>query len=131
MKLLNKTRLSVAMGAVALLSATAAHGQLKIGHIASMSGVLAALGADQYDGFMMRVDEGGGMLGGQKVEVVRVDGQSKPDVGLQAARELVEREDVDIVVGMTASNVINAVLPYVVKNEVPLIGTNGGPSPFA
>jgi len=131
MKLLSKTKLSLAVGAMALMAATAANAQLKIGHIGAMSGVLAALGADQYDGFMLRVAEGDGMLGGQKVDVVRVDAQSKPEVGLQVARELVEREDVDIVVGMTASNVINAVLPYVTKAEVPLIGTNGGPSPFA
>jgi len=131
MKLLNKTKLSIAMGAMALMAAAAAHAQLKIGHIGAMTGTLAALGQDQYDGFMLRLDESGGALGGQKVEVVRVDAQTKPDVGLQVARELVERENVDIVVGMTASNVINAVFPYVVKKEVPLIGTNGGPSPFA
>lgn len=120
-----------AMLTVALTTAGAANAQLKIGHIGAMSGPLAALGLDQYEGFMLRVDQGGGKLGGQEVEVVRVDSQSKPDVGLLVARELVEREEVDMVVGLTASNVINAVFPYIVDNAIPLIGTNGGPSPFA
>ncbi|MDX3895872.1 ABC transporter substrate-binding protein [Pusillimonas sp.] len=131
MKLPSKLGFSVAVLTMALSAATAANAQLKIGHIGAMSGPLAALGLDQYDGFMLRVEQGGGKLGGQDVKVLRVDTQSKPDVGLQSARELVEREQVDMVVGLTASNVINAVFPYVVNKEIPLIGTNGGPSPFA
>jgi branched-chain amino acid transport system substrate-binding protein len=131
MKSTNNMRRNIAILAMALSAATAANAQLKIGHIGSMTGALGALGLDQYEGFMLRVEQGGGMLGGQKVEVVRVDDQSKPDVGLQVAKELLEREKDKIVVGLTASNVINAVFPYVVKEEVPLIGTNGGPSPFA
>lgn len=131
MKLSSKAGFGIAILAMALSAATAAHAQLKIGHIGAMSGTLAALGADQYDGFMLRVAQGDGKLGGQEVEVVRVDGQSKPEAGLQGARELVERERVDLVVGLTASNVINAVLPYVAEKGIPLIGTNGGPSPFA
>lgn len=131
MKLPNKLGFSLAVLAMALSAATTAHAELKIGHIGAMSGPLAALGLDQYDGFMLRVEQGGGKLGGQDVKVLRTDSQSKPDVGLQAARELVEREQVDMVVGLTASNVINAVFPYVVGKGIPLIGTNGGPSPFA
>lgn len=131
MTLPSKINLSIAIAALAFSATGAANAQLKIGHMASMSGPLAALGQDQYEGFMLRVEQGDGALGGQKVQVLRTDTQSKPDVGLQVARELVQREKVDIVVGLTASNVINAVLPYVVQNEVPLVGTNGGPSPFA
>lgn len=131
MKLPSKLGFGLAVLTMAVSAATTANAQLKIGHMGAMSGPLAALGHDQYDGFMLRIEQGDGKLGGQEVEVVQVDGQSKPDVGLQAARELVQREKVDIVVGMTASNVINAVFPYVVDHEIPLIGTNGGPSPFA
>ncbi len=126
-----KLRHHIAAFTLALLAVPAAQAQLKIGHIGSMTGPLAALGLDQYDGFQLRVEQGDGMLGGQKVELLRMDDQSKPEVGLQAARELLQKDKVDVVVGITASNVINAVFPYIVKEEVPLIGTNGGPSPFA
>lgn len=129
MKLANKAGLCAAVLTTAL-SATV-HAQLKIGHIGSMTGPLGSLGIDQYDGFMLRVEQGGGKLGGQDVEVFRVDDQSKPETGLLVARELVNKEKVDIVVGITASNVINAVFPYIVENKLPLIGTNGGPSPIA
>jgi branched-chain amino acid transport system substrate-binding protein len=131
MKSLNSMQRNIAILVMGLFTATAANAQLKIGHMATMTGPLGALGIDQYQGFMLRVEQGGGMLGGQKVEVVSMDDQSKPDIGLQVAKSLIEREKVNVVVGLTASNVINAVFPYVVKEAVPLIGTNGGPSPFA
>lgn len=131
MKLPQKLGLSLAVLTLAASIAAPAHAQLKIGHMGSMSGTLGALGVDQYDGFMLRVAQNDGKLGGQNVEVLRADDQSKPEVGLQLAREFVEKDNVDIVVGITASNVINAVFPYVVGKQVPLIGTNGGPSPLA
>ncbi|MCB5364456.1 ABC transporter substrate-binding protein [Pusillimonas sp. CC-YST705] len=131
MKLPKKIGLSLALLSMAIAASTTVHAQIKVGHIGSMSGTLGALGVDQYDGFMLRVAQGDGKLGGQAVEVLRHDDQSKPEVGLLIARELVEKDKVDVVVGITASNVINAVFPYVVEKEVPLIGTNGGPSPFA
>ncbi len=131
MKLPKKIGQSLAVLTFAISALAPVHAQLKIGHIGSMSGPLGALGVDQYDGFMLRVAQSDGKLGGQAVEVLRADDQSKPEVGLQVARELVEKDKVDIVVGITASNVINAVFPYVVEHQVPLIGTNGGPSPFA
>src|SRR5690606_26734112 len=108
-----KLRHHIAAFTLALLAVPAAQAQLKIGHIGSMTGPLAALGLDQYDGFQLRVEQGDGMLGGQKVELLRMDDQSKPEVGLQAARELLQKDKVDVGVGITASNVINAVFPYI------------------
>lgn len=126
-----KTLLSSALFALALTAGTTAGAQIKVGHIATTSGAMGALGNDQYDGFMLRVDQNGGMLGGQKISVVRFDDQARPETGLQGARELVERERVDIVVGITAANILAAVYPYVTGAEVPLIHTNGGSSAMA
>lgn len=131
MKLSQKLGLGLAVLTLAASVAAPVQAQLKIGHIVTLSGALGALGADQYDGFMLRVDQNDGKLGGQSVQVLRADDQGKPETGLQVAREFVEKDNVDIVVGITASNVINAVFPYIVGKQVPLIGTNGGPSPFA
>src|SRR5690606_36017312 len=121
MKLPKKFGLSLAALTFAASFAAPAYAQLKIGHMGSMSGTLGALGADQYDGFMLRVAQNDGKLGGQAVEVLRADDQSKPEVGLQLAREFIEKNNVDIVVGITASNVINAVFPYIVGKQVPFI----------
>jgi branched-chain amino acid transport system substrate-binding protein len=110
----------------ALSVCASAHAQLKIGHIATMSGPIGSTGQDQYDGFMLRLDQGAGKLGGQSVQLIRTDDQGKPENGLQIARELIEKEKVDIVVGVTPGNVSAAVFPYLTKAEVPYISTNGG-----
>lgn len=104
---------------------------LRIGHIGTMSGPIGGLGQDQYDGFMLWLEQRGSKLAGHSIEVVRTDDQGKPDVGVQVAKDLLEREKVRLVVGVTASNVINAVFPVVTGAGVPLLGTNGGPSIFA
>ena len=71
------------------------------------------------------------MLGGQKTELVVEDDELKPDVSLLIATSLVEREEVDIVVGTVFSNMLQAIFKPVVASETFLISPNAGPSTFA
>ncbi len=70
---------------------------VKIGMLTTLSGPNAALGIDIRDGFALGLEHLGGALGGAAVSVVEVDDQLKPDVAVQKASELVEREGVDLV----------------------------------
>ena len=72
---------------------------LKIGFIGTLSGPAGALGQDQYDAFMLAIEQKGGKLGGVPVQVVREDDQLKPDIGVQAAQKLIERDKVQIITG--------------------------------
>ena len=67
------------------------------------------LGQDQLDGFMLAVEQGGGKLGGVPVQVIKEDDQFKPEVGVQAARKLVQSDKVAIITGVVYSNVMLAV----------------------
>src|SRR5690606_19255069 len=55
----------------------------------------------------------------------------KPDIAKQVARRLVERDKVDVITGISFSNVMLAIHKYVTDNEVFLVGTNAGPSQIA
>jgi branched-chain amino acid transport system substrate-binding protein len=121
----------IATALASCLLAFSAQAQVKIGLIATLTGPLGGIGQDQVDGFMLGLEQRGNQLGGQKVEIIREDDQAKPEVGAQIVQRLVEREKVNLIVGVTASNVINAVFPRIVEAGVPFVGTNGGPSPFA
>ncbi|RTL56054.1 MAG: ABC transporter substrate-binding protein [Rhodocyclaceae bacterium] len=125
------TRQAVWIAAVLLTAVPATAETLRIGHLATMSGPIGGLGQDQYDGFMLGLAQRNSKLAGHNIEVVRGDDQGKPDVGVQVAKDLLEREKVRLVVGITASNVINAVFPVITGAGIPLLGTNGGPSIFA
>jgi len=118
-----------------LLSGAAAVAQaqapIKIGFMAELSGPQGALGQDQYDAFMMVVEQNGGKLGGVPVEVIREDSQLKPEVATQIVDKLIERDKVPIITGITFSNVMMAVHKKIVDKEVFLIGSNAGPAPIA
>ena len=117
----------VAAGVVAL----PAHAQLKIGFMAELSGPQGALGQDQYDAFMMVVEQNGGKLGGVPVQIIKEDSQLKPEVAIQIVDKLIERDKVPIITGVTFSNIMMAVHKKVVEKEVFLIGSNAGPAPIA
>ncbi|MGP1614086.1 MAG: ABC transporter substrate-binding protein, partial [Pollutimonas bauzanensis] len=59
-------------------SASFAQQPLKIGFIGTLSGPGGALGQDQYDAFMLALEQKGGKLGGVAVQVIREDDQLKP-----------------------------------------------------
>lgn len=109
----------------------AAHADVKIGLITTLSGGGAALGQDQLDGFMLAVEQNGGKLGDQNVTVITEDDQLKPELGVQIARKLVNNDKVDFVTGIIYSNVMMAARKPILDAEVFLIGSNAGPSPMS
>ena len=119
----------VAFGALATSQAFAE--DIKIGMVVTLSGPPAALGQQIVDGFQLALEQNGGQLGGQSVDLIVEDDELKPDVALLKARSLVEREDVDFVVGTVFSNMLQAIFKPVVQSETFLISPNAGPSTFA
>ena len=109
----------------------AAHADVKIGFTGPLSGPVAAVGQDQYDGFMLGIESLGKKLGGEAVMVLREDDQLKPELGNQIARKLIDRDKVDAIVGLGFSNVLMASLPRIVESGTVAIATNAGPSPIA
>lgn len=108
-----------------------ANSAIKIGFTGVMSGGQALLGQDQYDGFMLAVEQQGGKLGGQPITVFKEDDQLKPEIGSQAIKKLIDKERVDALVGLGFSNVLMASLRPIVDSGTVAIATNAGPSPIA
>jgi branched-chain amino acid transport system substrate-binding protein len=119
----------VALGALATSAALAE--DIKIGMVVTLSGPPAALGQQIVDGFQLALEQNGGMLGGQPVDLIVEDDELKPDVALIKARSLLERDQVDFVVGTVFSNMLQAIFKPVVQSETFLISPNAGPSTFA
>jgi branched-chain amino acid transport system substrate-binding protein len=117
--------------AAGLAGAAQAQAPLKIGFIATFSGPGAALGRDLLDGFMLGIDASGGKLGGAPIEVIREDDQLKPDVGLQAAQKLIQRDKVDLMTGVVFSNVMMAIYQPLVDSQTFFVSGNAGPSEIA
>ncbi|WP_051241747.1 ABC transporter substrate-binding protein [Stappia stellulata] len=114
----------------ALCSAALAE-DIKIGMVVTLSGPPAALGQQIVDGFQLALDQNGGKLGGETVSLIVEDDELKPDVALLKAKSLVERDEVDFVVGTVFSNTLQAIFKPVIQSDTFLISPNAGPSTFA
>jgi branched-chain amino acid transport system substrate-binding protein len=123
----------VLAAALVLLAAAApaAAESVKIGYMATLSGPAASLGVDILDGFKLGIRHRGDALGGLPVDLVVGDDQLKPEVGLQVANRMIEKDRVDIITGIVFSNVMMAVAKPVTDAGVFLVSANAGPSPLA
>jgi len=113
------------------LPAAAQQQKLKIGFITTMSGPQGIIGKHMKDSVELALEHLGGKVGGLPVEIVYGDDQTKPDVGVQLANDMIKRDQVDIMAGIIWSNVMMAVVPVVTGAGKIMIGTNAGASPLA
>jgi branched-chain amino acid transport system substrate-binding protein len=96
---------------------------IKVGVIDCYSGPAAVFGNDALNGFKLALEEINkkGVLGG-KIDFTTRDTKFKVDIGLNMAKELVMRENVDVLAGTINSGVALAVSEEVAKREkVPFI----------
>ena len=94
---------------------------LVIGLMTDKSGSLAIYGPSQTNGFYLGLEyaTGGTMeVAGRPIVVVEKDNSSDPDTGVQQARELIEAEGADILVGNISSSVALATIPVAEENNV-------------
>ncbi len=115
------------MASAAMLLATQATAEVKIGMITTLSGGGAGLGIDVRDGFMLAVE----MAGRDDLEVVIEDDQRKPDIAVQLADKMIQSEDVDILTGIIWSNLAMAVVPSATAQGKFYLSPNAGPSALA
>ena len=100
---------------------------IKIGAINVLSGSFAAYGKSGRQGAQLAIEEinaAGGLLG-RKLELIQVDGQAKPDVGVQEARRLILNEKVNFLIGIDSSSVALAVAPLTNEYKIPLVVMHG------
>ena len=100
---------AVALGSLLLVTAAAAQG-VKIGILNDQSGVYADYGGKySVEAARMAIEDFGGTVLGQKIEMVTADHQNKPDLAASIARRWYEVEGVDMITELTTSSVALAV----------------------
>jgi branched-chain amino acid transport system substrate-binding protein len=122
---------TLAVGAAGSASAD----ELKIGYLNSFK---HPVGKAQTDGWKLGLEKlgwtkDGDKIAGMPVSVVYCDSQGpqKVDAGLDCARRLIERDKVQILAGVTWSNIMAAIHRLAPRNHVALISTNSGWSGLA
>ncbi len=119
---------SILAGVVAFFCVAAsgfAGDTLKVGLVDTYTGPATAFTNDVLDGFNLaagKINAKGGVLG-KKIEVVTRDDKFKPDIGLTMAKELVLKENVDLLMGTINSATALAVSDLCRKEKVPFLVT--------
>src|SRR5690625_833651 len=131
MKTSSVTRAAVLLALASSCFAVQAQDPIRIGFVGELSGPQAPLGQDQYDAFMLYLEQKDGKIGGIPAEVVREDSQLKPDVAVQAAQKLIENNKVSFLTGMTFAPTAAAVAKVANDNKVFAIGSNGSVNAMA
>src|SRR6266568_2628061 len=106
-----KSGLLAAVATCSLLFAGQAFAQgVKIGILNDQSGVYADYGGKwSFEAAKMAVEDFGGSVLGQKIEVISADHQNKPDLATSIARRWYEVENVDMITELTTSSVALAI----------------------
>src|ERR1700744_4229111 len=98
-----------AIGGLLIAGPVAAQG-VKIGILNDQSGVYADYGGKySLEAAHMAVEDFGGEVLGQKIEIVTADHQNKPDLAVAIARRWYDTEGVDMITELTTSSVALAV----------------------
>lgn len=94
---------------------------LKIGVLSDLTGPLALFGNEMWNGLQIGFDyatDGSLVAGGRPIELIIRDDTSDVEAGTAAARELIEAEGVEILIGNSSSAVAAQVQQIADENEV-------------
>jgi branched-chain amino acid transport system substrate-binding protein len=86
--------------------------EIKLGVLATLSGPFAVDGQDALRGVKMAIAEFGGKVGGKTITMVSESSDATPAVARDAARKLIEQENVDVMVGPLSGDEGLAVRDY-------------------
>jgi branched-chain amino acid transport system substrate-binding protein len=131
-QLMGKRCTAATIAALALVTAACGGGEagasgdtLKIGAVLSLTGSYAPSAKYVKEGYKYWVDEvnAHGGIDGRKVELVIRDDQSDPATAATLARSLVEKQDVEFILGPYGSGATDTMAATVESLQVPMLGT--------
>jgi branched-chain amino acid transport system substrate-binding protein len=104
-----------------LFAATAAHAEIKVGFVSSLSGPTASIGIPYSKGIAAAV-EYANSVNGEPIKLIQLDDGSDPSTATRNARKLIEEDKVDVLIGTASSPSTNAMSAVANELKVPMIG---------
>jgi len=130
--MLKRRTILLTLAAACIGNASLAHAEpdtLRIGLIATYSGLYADYGRQFDDGIAVYLKEHGGKIAGKKVEIIKRDNEGpKPDLAKRLAQELIVRDKVNFLAGLDFSPNAYAVASIATQAKIPTIVMNAASS---
>jgi branched-chain amino acid transport system substrate-binding protein len=108
--------------------ASAESGPIKVGLLVDLTGELGSFGKPWQQIMEMardEVNEVGGLPGNRKIETIVEDGETDTQASVQAARKMIEAQDVSAILGPSSGPMV-ALAPLAKRAEVALISAAAG-----
>jgi branched-chain amino acid transport system substrate-binding protein len=126
------TRHALALTAgLAMTAAASAQEPVRIGFMSTLSGPQAVIGQEQKRGLELALEHLGGKLGGLSVQIAEADDKFNAGEAVQQASKLADRDKVQILTGLAASNTLMAIAKPMLARGMLVLSANAGPSPLA
>lgn len=117
----------VALGFGVSASAQISNDTVKIGFISDMSGLYSDIdGPGGVEAIKMAIADMGGAINGKKIELITVDHQNKADIAASKAREWIDQQGVDMIVGGTNSATALATAKVMAEKKKPYLAIGPG-----
>jgi branched-chain amino acid transport system substrate-binding protein len=116
-----KPAASAAASAKPAASVAAGSGPIKVGLLEPLTGSFASTAKDNQDGFNLYLSTVSDSAAGRKIEAIYADTQGQAPTALTKAKQLVESDKVQVLMGITPTPECYAVADYVKDSHVPLI----------
>jgi branched-chain amino acid transport system substrate-binding protein len=94
-------------------------GPIKVGFLLPLSGNFASNGKSEQAGWNLGLKSAGDTVNGRKIQTLFADTAADPNQGLSQARQLIDNQHVDIMIGPLAANVGLAVRSKLASSRVP------------
>jgi branched-chain amino acid transport system substrate-binding protein len=107
------------------------HSPIKVGFVYPESGTVSANGADERAGWELGLKDAGSTVDGHKIQTLYADSAADPNTALTAARQLINNQGANMLVGPVAANVGLAVRNAIAGQNTPTVYFSACPDEFA
>ena len=127
---MKKTLIAATLASCGLAAQAQVSGDvIKVGFLTDMSSVYADIdGAGGVDAIKMAIADMKGMAAGKKIEFIFADHQNKADVASAKAREWIDTQGLDVLIGGTNSGANLAMATVAAEKKKPFISIGAGSS---
>lgn len=104
---------------------------IRVGFISTLSGPAGADGIETLNGYKLALEHTGGKLGGIPAQLFTGDDQARPQIAIQLARQMIDRDEIHFMSGLVFSHVGEAVSSVVLPTDRLVVAILGGSSTLA
>ncbi len=105
-------------------------GPIKIGAVFDLTGPNSLIGQsdEKMAKLLINKQNADGGIGGRKIDLIVLDGQTQPAVGLSDVKQLVEQDHVVAMLGPDFTSTAEVIYPYLDQQKIPTVADVGGGS---